>query len=325
MDMVRLKGKERPAVDVIIPVYKPDKKFSRQLQMLNKQTYPIGKIIVMNTERSYWNEKGYGGIPGLEVYHVSKADYDHGRTRNEGASHSKAHIMIFMTDDAVPANQYMVERLVKAFENQGADGEETAVVYGRQLPAKDCRQIERINREFNYPGESRIKTRKDLKSLGIKTYFASNACCAYRRDVFLKQGGFIDRTIFNEDMIYAAGVIQAGYAVVYEAGARVIHSHNLSAVQQFRRNFDLAVSQADHPEIFEGVPSEGEGIRMVRQTAGKLVKAGRLWLLPSLVFGSGCKYLGYLMGKNYRHLPVWLVRRCTSNLEYWNKKERELL
>lgn len=52
----------------------------------------------------------------------------------------------------------------------------------------------------------------------------------------------------------------------------MIHSHNLSPLEQFHRNFDMAVSQADHPEVFEGLPSEGEGIRLVKQTAVKLLK-----------------------------------------------------
>lgn len=318
MKQEEFSGKKHLTVDVIIPVYKPDKKFSRLLQMLGRQTYAVEQIIIMNTDRSYWNDKGYSGIPGLKVHHVAKEEFDHGRTRNKGASYSRADIMIFMTDDAVPADQYLVERLVAAFEKPGPEGETVALAYGRQLPAKDCKRIERLNRDFNYPRESRVKTEKDLTQMGIKTYFASNACCAYRRDIFLKQGGFINKTIFNEDMIYAAGVIKAGYAVMYAADARVIHSHNLSAGQQFRRNFDLAVSQADHPEVFEGIPSEGEGIRMVKKTAGKLIKTGYVWLIPSLVFSSGCKYLGYLLGKRYRRLPPWMVRLCTSNLEYWN-------
>ena len=52
--------------------------------------------------------------------------------------------------------------------------------------------------------------------------------------------------------------------MAYVAEAKVIHSHNYTGRQQFHRNFDLAVSQAQHPEVFEGVPSEGEGIRMVK-------------------------------------------------------------
>ena len=121
-------------------------------------------------------------------------------------------------------------------------------------------------------------------------------------------------------MIYAAGVIQAGYAIVYEADAKVIHSHNLSPMEQFHRNFDLAVSQAEHPEIFAGLPSEGEGIRLVKKTAGWLCKTGKPWLVPSLVLHSGMKYLGYRMGKRYQKLPEGMVKKCTMNQAYWEKK-----
>ena len=44
--------------------------------------------------------------------------------------------------------------------------------------------------------------------MGIKTYFCSNVCAAYKKDIFEKLGGFVDRTIFNEDMIYAGNLIQ---------------------------------------------------------------------------------------------------------------------
>ncbi len=309
-------------VDVLIPVYKPDRKFSRLLQMLEKQTIPPDRIIVMNTESAYWNEQGYQGIRGLEVKHLTKEEFDHGGTRNLAAWYSEADVMIFMTDDAVPQDEYLIERLTKALSGTGPEGEPVAMAYARQLPATDCRTIERYTRQFNYPPEGMIKTAKDLPVLGIKTYFASNVCCAYRKDLFEKLEGFTNSTIFNEDMIYAAGVIGAGYAIAYVPEAKVIHSHNLSPMQQFHRNFDLAVSQAEHPEVFAGLKSEGEGIRMVKQTARYLMRRGRFWLLPSLVLSSGCKYLGYRMGKQYQKLPKKLILRCTMSPLYWEKKWR---
>ena len=69
--------------------------------------------------------------------------------------------------------------------------------------------------------------------------------------------------------------------IAYAADACVIHSHNYSCRQQFHRNFDLGVSQADHPEIFEGVPSEGEGLRLVKKSLAYLIKTGHIWLVPS--------------------------------------------
>lgn len=79
----------------------------------------------------------------------------------------------------------------------------------------------------------------------------------------------------------------------------MVHSHNLTPMQQFHRNFDLAVSQAEHPEIFAELKSEGEGIRLVKQTAKYLLAHFRGFLIPELVVSSGCKYLGYKLGKQY--------------------------
>ena len=62
----------KPRVDVVIPTYKPGKKFSRLLKMLEKQTYPIGKIIVMNTEETYWNKELEEKFSILEVHHLKK-------------------------------------------------------------------------------------------------------------------------------------------------------------------------------------------------------------------------------------------------------------
>ena len=311
----------RLKVDVVIPAYKPGKKFSRLLKMLERQTWPVGKVIVMNTEKSFWNDHGFEGIGNLEVHHLTKEEFDHGDTRNRGMKLSRADIVVFMTDDAVPADEHLIEELVKAFAQRGPEGEAVIMAYARQLPDKDCALAERYTRSFNYPEESCVKTKADLKRLGIKTFFASNVCCAYDREKFWSQGGFIRRTIFNEDMIFAGrAVLQDDYAVAYAAEARVIHSHNYNCRQQFKRNFDLAVSQADHPEIFNGIRSESEGIRLVKSTARFLIRQKKPWLVPGLVVKSGFKYLGYRAGKCYRLLPGWMILKCTMNREYWKKQ-----
>ena len=139
----------------------------------------------------------------------------------------------------------------------------------------------------------------------------------YDRETFVKLGGFVKHTIFNEDMIYAGGLVKKGYGIAYVAEAKVWHSHNYSGQKQFQRNFDLAVSQAEHPEVFEGIASEQEGIRLVKQSAAYCIKIRKPWLIASLVFSGGCKYIGYKLGRSYQSLPKWLVLRCTMNKGYW--------
>ena len=333
----------RPSVELIVPVYRPDIRLAALFKRIGSQTWPVSAIHVLVTadeEEFDQIRERYGrflpegeteSAPQVRFTRVRPEEFDHGGTRHLGAAESREDVLLYMTMDAVPADDFMTENLVRALypeneerkEEQAGPGGCVAAAYARQLPAPGCGAVERAARHFNYPKESRVKSAADLAALGIKTYFCSNVCAAYRRDIYLKQGGFDRHTIFNEDMIYAAGLIRSGYRVAYAAEARVIHSHNQSGPELFRRNFDLAVSQAKHPEIFAGVPSEGEGIRMVKQTAAHLCQTGRIWLLPKLLWQSGCKYLGYLAGRRYRSLPHGLVMAFTMNKRYWND-EREV-
>ena len=281
-------------IDVIIPTYKPGKEFEKLIGMLQKQEYPIHKIIIINTRTDIFPEELDRSNYEIEITHIEPDQFDHGGTRNMGAGMSDADIVVYMTQDAIPVDEKLIGTFAKIFE----ENPDIGIAYGRQLPREECNIIERYTRRFNYPEKSLIKTKEDLPRLGIKTFFCSDVCAAYRRNYLLSAGGFEDPTIFNEDMIFA------GKRVAYVAEAKVIHSHNYTGRQQFHRNFDLAVSQTQHPEVFEGVPSEGEGIRMVKATAKYLVRNGYPWKVFMLVYQSGCKYIGYFLGKRYEKLPM---------------------
>ena len=302
-------------VTVIIPTYKPGASFRRLMKKLSTQTYPIEKIIIMNTEQKYWKDSLIQDVGQAEVHHITKAEFDHGKTRAMGAAMANSDILVFFTQDAVPADDLVVEHLVQVFQD-----ESVGAAYGRQLPNPDCKFIEAYTRGFNYPKNNSVKRKSDLPKLGIKTYFCSNVCSAYRKSVYEKMGGFITRTIFNEDMIMAAHMVQAGYGIAYQADAKVFHSHNYSYTQQFCRNFDLAVSQADHPEIFADISSESEGIRLVKKTASYLMQEKKPWLIPDLILTSGFKFLGYKAGQNYKKLPKSLIRKFTMNPSYWEQE-----
>ena len=303
--------------DIIIPVYKPDGKFLTLIEKLGKQSVLPNRIIIMNTEQKYYDRLIYGTSFQKEhrdmvVKHLSRREFDHGRTRNRGVQYSDTDFFIMMTQDAVPADEYLVERLLEQLGN-----ENVAVAYARQLADGDSSEIEKYTRNFNYLEQSKIKTKADLETLGIKTFFCSNVCAAYNRKIFDELGGFVKHTIFNEDMIYAARAVEAGYGIAYTAEARVVHSHDYSNREQFQRNFDLGVSQAQHPEVFAAYPSESEGIRLVRQLIRHLRESGHRSQIPHVMMQSGARYIGYQLGRHYRALPDKMVVRMSNNKEYW--------
>ena len=299
-------------VDVLIPVYRPDGKLTELLKRLKTQNYPIHRVILMNTEERHFPAELTGIWDRVEVYHLAKEEFDHGGTRDRGVRMSAADLVVCMTQDAMPADETLIEELVKPF-----DDPEVWAAYARQLPNEDCREVEKYTRSFNYPEQSMVKTKEDLDRLGIKTFFCSNVCAAWRREKYLELGGFVKHTIFNEDMILAGTMIKQGGKIAYCAKAKVIHSHNYSAFQQFHRNFDLAVSQTMYPEVFGGIRSESEGIKLVKKSLSYCIKIGKPWLMIQVVTQSAGKLLGYKMGQRYRSLPMWLILRCTMSPSFW--------
>ena len=305
-------------IDLIIPTYKPDDTFAELLKRIKKQTIQPNRIIVINTEESYYDTSKFETLPNMTLIHITKEEFDHGGTRNYGVSLSEADYVMLMTQDAMPANKYLIEEMLKGFSD-----DTIGAVYGRQLPRKHAGTVEAYTRSFNYPKESQIKRKEDIERLGIKAFFCSNVCAAYRRDLYEQLGGFVTKTIFNEDMIFAYHVLQADYAIHYAADAMVIHSHGYAYIDQFRRNFDLAVSQKQYNEIFGQVKSESEGIKYVKTTIKYLNEKKKYLSIIDFIMESGFKFLGYKLGHMYNRLPDSMVRWCSMNKSYWTKKEQE--
>jgi len=150
-------------VDVIIPVYGPGNRLLELFDRLGRQTVPVDRLIIMNTEKYLWDKWTETLEPGrlpenLSVYHVTKEEFDHGATRDAGIGHSDADVCVCMTHDALPADT----NLIKALTDALFSGDDIAVAYARQLPATDCNIIERHTRDFNYPDKSRVKRLSDL-------------------------------------------------------------------------------------------------------------------------------------------------------------------
>lgn len=176
------------------------------------------------------------------------------------------------------ADQDLIQNLIRPLQENPKVG----AAFARQLAREDCAYLEKYTRTFNYPDKSSVKWEKDTAAYGIKTYFCSNVCAAYKKEVFRKLGGFERHVNFNEDMLFAAKAVQAGWKIAYCAGAKVYHCHNYTCVEQFIRNFDNGVSQAQHPEVFKGLPSESEGVKLVKQTAAHLCSIHKPWLVLRL-------------------------------------------
>lgn len=298
-------------IDVIIPIYKPGKQLNSIINRLFSQTKQINNIILLQTleerESILVNDK-----EKIKVIPIEKKDFNHGLTRNLGAQYSEADIIVFMTQDALPKNKMLIEELVSPFEKDAS----IAISYARQEPDKSASLIETYTREFNYPEMDMMKSNESVPILGIKTFFVSNSCAAYDRKIYNKLGGF-EKDIFAEDMMYAVKVINSGYKIAYTSKASVIHSHNSTIKDQFKRNFDIGVLHKQHEGIFANISSESEGMKMVKTILLKLLKKGHILEAFHFIALGGAKYAGYKFGENYDLLSKKMVLKFTLNKGFW--------
>ncbi|MBQ5475347.1 MAG: glycosyltransferase [Lachnospiraceae bacterium] len=285
------------SVDVIIPTYKPDKTFISLVKKLAEQHDKPNKIIVINTDKEYLDEDKYKDLfENIEFHHIEKETFNHGLTRNEGTKYSDARYILFMTQDAVPADNYLITELLRPFKNDSG----VKLSYARQLPKKHCNYVERYTRRFNYPVEDIVKTKDSLKSMGIKAIFCSDVCAMYDREYFLENGGF-EKTDFNEDQLFAYKLLMNGDTLYYASAARVFHSHNYSYIQQYKRNFQIGRTQKERAEIYDSISSESEGIKMVKAALSHMIRHNRWYMIPDLILCSGFKFIGFKMGQlSYR-------------------------
>lgn len=282
-----------PSVSVVIPTLNAEHELPSLLDTLHRQSLVPGEIIVVDSSSDDHTQEIAQSDLSVHLIVIEREDFNHGSTRDMALRCACGDIICFLTQDAVPASSSYLENLVAPML---AD-REIALVSGRQLPKPGARRCEQLVREFNYPARSSVRSVIDLPRLGIKTFFASDVCSAYRRSAYLECGGF-PALETNEDMLMAARFIKADYKVAYEASAVVFHSHNLTFRQQFARNRCVGRFLASNERDLMGASELGEGTRLVKAISSQLLREGRLFEFVSFGFDCVARLLGNRVGRH---------------------------
>ncbi|WP_270441265.1 glycosyltransferase family 2 protein [Acidaminococcus provencensis] len=301
-------------VAVIIPIYHPDSKFNALLQKLHEQKDIAFDLYIVDSGSTLNDYEA--DLEGLS-YHIEKTnpqEFNHGGTRRKAAEQCKGYpFLIYMTQDAIPADEYALAHLIALFEKDAQIG----CAYGRQLPNPDASVMAAHARLFNYPEKSQLKELKDAKKLGIKAAFLSDTFAAYRNEALQAVGNFPSHVILGEDSVVAAKMILAGWKIAYVADAQVYHSHNYTILQEFKRYFDTGAFHAEEPWIREKFgKAEGEGKRFVVSEVRYILQHNPL-LLPGMVVRDGMKFLGYRLGIKEKCLSIGLKKKISMNPRYW--------
>jgi rhamnosyltransferase len=298
---------------LIVLTYNAASTISDLLAAVTRQTLKPDKILILDsssTDKTLTEAAKYQ----CEIKVIAKSDFDHGSTRQLATQLIDSAFYIFLTQDALPANDNAFANLMSAFSDP-----KVGCVYGRQLPKTDADLLGSQVRLFYYPEASSIMQYADRETHGIIACFSSDSFAAYRNDALTAIGGFPEKTILCEDMYVTARMLMAGWKKAYQANALVWHSHNYTVLQNFKFTFDIGVFHAMNPWIrqnFRGIHFTGAAYALSEL---KCCFAKRSY--PSLVksvFNIAGKYVGYLLGLQYRYIPLALRKKISLCNFYWD-------
>lgn len=274
-------------IKIIIPILNPAKGFfTENLSILKNQTIKAD-IILINSGDKIPEDLAY------QVINIDKKNFNHANTRNI-ALNFDADYYLFMTQDALPFDEYLLENLCKGFVDS-----DTVVSYARQITYPNADIIEKFARNTNYPDISKLKSKDDLAILGIKTFFNSDSCSMYDAKYFKSIGGFKKDLNTNEDMEYAARTILNNKKIYYNATAKVYHSHNFNILEVWKRYNQIGIFFKENSWISQSVAlyvkTESSGMKQAKAELLFILKNKPFYLFKSVLF-SFTKFFAFKFG-----------------------------
>lgn len=300
-------------IAVIIPTRNAKPGFELLLDKLQHQSLVPDEIIIYDTASTNGTVQA-ARDRGVKVVSVHPSDFNHGATRELARRQTSAEIVVFMTQDAIPLDDRLIENLVKPILEGAA-----SISYARQLPRPGAGVFESFPRSFNYPEHSQTRSIADAKRFGVYTFFSSDSCSAYLNRALEQIGGFRP-TLTSEDYFAAARLLRRGHKIAYAADALVQHSHSYTLWEEFRRYFDTGYVRGENRWVEESVgQAEGRGKQYFLALL-RLLGQRRPWLVPYAVLNTLVKLLGYRAGYCSLRAPLWLKKRLSSQPYYWDSR-----
>lgn len=278
-------------ISVIIPTCNAGEYLQPLLSRFREQTLPPDEILVVDSA-STDGTAALAQSLGARIVSIPRESFDHGGTRHMAAMEARGDILLFLTQDAMPADDSYIRNLVAPFQD-----DTVAAVGGRQVAREDARPFEKEVRAFNYPEENRVWDASAIEEKGVKAFFISDVCAAYRRSAYEAVGGFRRPLMTNEDMLMAAALLDAGFKLAYQAEAAVYHSHRFTLSQEYRRNRLIGRVLERHGAELHHARETGEGLRLVKHVLKQLLRKGHVLECFAFCMNCGARLLGNRAGR----------------------------
>ncbi len=216
---------EEPRISIVLRSYNEGWALRSTLAALKAQDYRNWELIAFDSGSSDGSVDMIRQAGPAHFEQMLPHEYRPGRVLNRGMELASSDRVIFLNADATPQGRGWLGPLVSALADPGV-----AAAFGRQVPRPGCAAAfaRDYARCFDGPGES-----------ALSDDFFSMVSSGLRRDAWARRG-FHETLQYSEDVDYARWCRAEGYRVAYCPGSVVMHSHNYTPRQAYKRSFGEA-------------------------------------------------------------------------------------
>lgn len=276
-------------IEVICPLYKGEKYILDLVDSINNQVDVENvKIKFILTDTGDKSEEILKNN-NLEYEKILPKDFSHSLTREKAALNSDSDIVVFITQDIEIVDNKWLYNLTKDIKG------DVVAAYSRQVTKYD--NIEKYTREKNYPETSKIVSKDDIKELGLKTFFFSDASSAISTKIFKELNGYDGKNLpISEDMYIAYKIIMNDYKIKYAADSVVFHSHNFKLKELYDR-YKLTGKFFKQNSYLDQYGTTSSGASLAKYVLKRIFQEKRFLLLFRYPFDMAARLIGMKVGK----------------------------
>ena len=302
---------------IVIPTKNGGELFKRVLrEIFSQQTDYSYEVVCVDSGSKDGTVETIKKFP-VKLYEILPQDFGHGKTRNFGASKGSGKYIVFITQDALPADGHWLQKLLDAMELD----EKVVGAFGQHLPYPECNIFDKRDLPAHFARfgdkphvfsiEDRAAYDADIGLRLFLSFFSDNNSCL-RRDIWEKYP--YDDVDFAEDQVWMRKMLELGYKKAYAPDSRVYHSHNFDGFEFAKRVFDDLRGHYVMHDGFRMIPTFFAALKFIfgflfrdliyikslPLTFRDTLSAVRQALVRD--FGRG---IGGYLGSNYYEYPKW--------------------
>jgi rhamnosyltransferase len=216
---------EDPLVSIIMRSFNEGWALRQTLPALRAQDWRNWELIVIDSGSEDGSVELIRQAAPRHFVQIRPQDYNPARVLNHGMKLTSSQIAIFLNADATPVGSGWLRPLATALQDA-----RTAAVFGRQIPRPGCRAV------FAHDYARCFGPDRDSAQW---EHFFSMVSSGLRKDIWARRG-FLESMQYSEDDEYTRWCRAEAWRVAYCPSSVVVHSHNYTPQQAYRRSFGEA-------------------------------------------------------------------------------------